>query len=278
VQAEVRFEEEVVAGPGSVTWRCRARPCLTCSFAMVTDERSGTGGPAPRLIRARTPSRPSAVVLVLHGGGGRGAMPVSPTQLSVLRMIPIARQVAKAGHGRLAVFRLLNAVRGMSADPLSNVRWALSEVRQSYPTAPVMMVGHSLGGSVALAAAGQAGVVGVAALAPWLSGSESVSQLGAGHTLVVHGDRDRVTSCRASESYAAAARRTGAAVSFVRVRGGEHTMLRRMPAFDVLAAHYVHAVLDPGHAIRPSRWFGPLTAELDELARTARDRPGDYEI
>ena len=50
---------------------------------------------------------------MLHGGGSRrGNMMVSPTQLSVLRMIPIATRIVHAGHGRLAVFRLLNSVRG----------------------------------------------------------------------------------------------------------------------------------------------------------------------
>ena len=51
----------------------------------------------PRLIEVRVPERPEGVVLVLHGGASRRRrMMVSPTQLSVLRMIPVARRVARA--------------------------------------------------------------------------------------------------------------------------------------------------------------------------------------
>jgi hypothetical protein len=124
--------------------------------------------PSPRLIATRVPNQPIGLTLVLHGGGGRGNMPVSPTQLSVLRMVPVAARIARVGHGRVAVFRLLNAVRGFGSDPLSNVRWALQELQKMYPRVPICLVGHSLGGSVALAAAGEANVGGVVALAPWL--------------------------------------------------------------------------------------------------------------
>ena len=41
------------------------------------------------------PAKPTAAVVVLHGGGARrGQMAVSPTQLSVLRMVPIAQRIA----------------------------------------------------------------------------------------------------------------------------------------------------------------------------------------
>jgi hypothetical protein len=55
-----------------------------------------------KLVEVTSPRNPEAVVLVLHGGAGRGVVHVSPTQLSVLRMIPTARRVARAGRGRLA--------------------------------------------------------------------------------------------------------------------------------------------------------------------------------
>jgi hypothetical protein len=64
---------------------------------------------SPRLIDVHGPREPEGAVVLLHGGAsGRGSMRVSPTQLSVLRMIPIAGRVARAGRGRLAVFRLLS--------------------------------------------------------------------------------------------------------------------------------------------------------------------------
>ena len=86
----------------------------------------GTHG--PRLIDTRVPHRPEGVVLVLHGGANRPGNPmVSPTQLSVIRMVPVARRVARAGRGRLAVLRLLNSVRGWDAErtpwPTWSGRW-----------------------------------------------------------------------------------------------------------------------------------------------------------
>jgi alpha-beta hydrolase superfamily lysophospholipase len=230
--------------------------------------------PAPRLIATKVPTEPTAAVLVLHGGAGRGTAPVSPTQLSVLRMVPIAARIAAAGRGRFAVYRLLNAVRGFGADPLSNVRWALDEMAARHPESPVGLVGHSLGGSVALAAGrspASSPVRVVVALAPWLGGTESVDQLRDTPTLIVHGADDRVTSCAASERFAHRARERGAPVSFVRVERGEHTMLRRMSAFDTVAARYVQACLEP-----PTRRSSGSGQE--NLAMQARDTPGDYAL
>ncbi|MCW3010686.1 MAG: Alpha/beta hydrolase family protein, partial [Solirubrobacterales bacterium] len=83
----------------------------------------------PRLIDVRLPREPEGVVLVLHGGASRGAeVAVSPTQLSVLRMVPIARRIARVGHGRLAVLRLLNAARGWAGT--RDAEWALAQVAE----------------------------------------------------------------------------------------------------------------------------------------------------
>ena len=55
----------------------------------------------PRLIQVSEPSEPEAVVIVAHGGASRRGDPmVSPTQLSVLRMVPVARRVAAVGRPR----------------------------------------------------------------------------------------------------------------------------------------------------------------------------------
>ncbi|WP_375476618.1 alpha/beta hydrolase [uncultured Jatrophihabitans sp.] len=242
---------------------------------MTTAPSETDPAPAPRLIDSATPDSPAGVVLVLHGGGGRGTTPVSAAQLSVLRMVPIARRIAHAGHGTLAVLRLLNATRGVGVRPLANVEWALDQLRTRYPGLPVSLVGHSLGGSVALGAAGHDGVASVVALAPWLGGSEPVAQLRGRATLIAHGTRDRVTSSAASHDLAARARRAGAAVSYVAIERGEHTMLRRMPAFDLLAARFVHATLDVDHVGRARSGY---RGRLDRLALAARDEPGEYAI
>src|SRR6059058_2130049 len=106
----------------------------------------------PRLIDVAVPSDPAGVVLVLHGGASRGSrMMVSPAQLSVLRMIPVARRLARTGRGRLAVYRLLNTYRGWDTEhtPVQDVRWALEQLGELHPELPVCLVGHSLGGRAA---------------------------------------------------------------------------------------------------------------------------------
>jgi pimeloyl-ACP methyl ester carboxylesterase len=159
--------------------------------------------PPPRLIDVATRTDPTGVVLVLHGGANRRGSPmVSPTQLSVLRMVPIARRIARAGRGRLAVLRLLNSSRGWDTrhTPVDDVAWALDELERHADTLPpVALVGHSLGGRAALLAAADPRVVAAVA---------------------------RALSARAN-------------VEFVVVPGGKHAMLRHHGAFSGPAARFV---------------------------------------
>src|SRR5690348_1265425 len=110
-----------------------------------------------RLVQVRAPVRPDGVVILVHGGASRrGRMMVSPAQLSVLRMIPLARRIARAGKGRLAVYRLLNSYRGWdtSHTPVHDIGWAVRQVADRHgPEVPVCLVGHSLGGRASVLAA-----------------------------------------------------------------------------------------------------------------------------
>lgn len=197
----------------------------------------------PRLIGVRRPRNPVGVVLVLHGGGARGeAVPVSPTQLSVLRMIPVARRIAQ--RGGLAVFRLLNSQRGWGADdtPLADVRWALARIREQYADLPVLLVGHSLGGRAALLAVAEDGVVGAVALNAYLLPGDEAGDPAGRRLLFVHGTRDRIASLEKAEGAARRlARRTQ--VGFIRVNGGQHAMLRHGRSFDRAAADFAAGVL-----------------------------------
>jgi pimeloyl-ACP methyl ester carboxylesterase len=194
---------------------------------------------APRLIDVAVPRDPTGTVLVLHGGASRRGSPmVSPTQLSVLRMIPIARRIAWAGRRRLAVFRLLNTTRGWdtSHTPVDDAHWALARMAERLGELPTCLVGHSLGGRAALLAAGAAR--SVVALAPWVYPTDVPSGLHGQEILFVHGARDRIASPQRS---AALARTLGA--GYVCVEGGTHAMLRRRGLFDGLAASFAAATL-----------------------------------
>jgi dienelactone hydrolase len=193
-----------------------------------------------RLLDVATPEAPEGVVLVLHGGASRRrTMRVSPAQLSVLRMVPVASRIARAGHGRLAVHRLLNSRRGWDTEhtPVQDVDWALAEVAARHGAErPVCLVGHSLGGRAALLAAGRPQVHGVVALAPWVYPSDLAGEVHDTPVVIVHGDADRIADPARS---AQVARRLAVttSVAYVTVAGGTHSMLGHHAAFDGTAAH-----------------------------------------
>ncbi len=196
--------------------------------------------PDPRLIDVAVPVQPEGVVLVLHGGGSRGRpMQVSPAQLSVVRMIPVAHRIARAGHRKLAVVRLLNSLRGWDTGhtPVQDVKWALGEIAARFGVdMPVVLVGHSLGGRAALLSANEPQVRGVVAMAPWVYTSDALDGVAGTPIVIIHGDCDRVAPPDRSRRVAQALRRQ-TDVAYVVVEGGKHAMLSRRRYFDGLAAH-----------------------------------------
>jgi acetyl esterase/lipase len=202
----------------------------------------------PRLIEVAVPARPRGIVLVLHGGASReGNMTVSPTQLSVLRMKPVARQIKLKARGELAIFRLLNSRRGWDAThtPVQDAIWGLNCAgeRVGGEGIPTCVVGHSLGGRAALLVAGQPGVRSVVALAPWVYPTEAPTNVEGRSILFIHGTRDRVADPQRAHRLADVLARRGAIVTFVDVLGGKHAMLAHHRSFDGLAAEYVALTL-----------------------------------
>jgi pimeloyl-ACP methyl ester carboxylesterase len=203
----------------------------------------------PRLITIAEPRDAQGLVLVLHGGASRPGSPmVSPTQLSVLRMVPVARRIARAGRGRLAVYRLLNSVRGWDSrhTPVDDVRWALRRLGDRFADLPpASLVGHSFGGRAALLAGDAAPVRSVVALNPWLHPTDAPTLSGR-EVLIVHGSADRIADPDSSAAVARRLTRT-AHVTYVRVSGGKHAMLRRHRTFDSLASNFtIDALLRSG--------------------------------
>jgi alpha-beta hydrolase superfamily lysophospholipase len=199
---------------------------------------------SPRLVAVREPARAEGVVLLLHGGASRGdRVMVSPTQLSVLRMIPTGRAVARAGRGRLAVYRLLNSYRGWDSQhtPVADTDWAIDQVREEYPDLPVGLVGHSLGGRAAIASGDNPAVRSVVALNPWVY-PDDVADLAGRRVLFVHGGRDRIASPSRAEAVARRLSRS-TDVGFIAIPDGKHAMLRHGHDFDGYAAQFTAAVL-----------------------------------
>ncbi|WP_375493642.1 alpha/beta hydrolase [uncultured Jatrophihabitans sp.] len=217
--------------------------------------------PAPRLIPVGRTDNPRAAVLVMHGGASRRGEPmVSPTQLSVLRMVPIAGRVNRLGRGELAVFRLLNSVRGWDTrhTPVQDARWALEQIHDRYGDLPVGLIGHSLGGRAALLVTPHPQVSCTVALAPWVYAQDDVD-LGGRRALFVHGTQDRIASPQNSAAVARRAARTGE-VGYIRIDGGKHAMLSHHREYDGYAAAFTLAcLLDE----RPRHLPAPVAQVLD---------------
>jgi dienelactone hydrolase len=200
----------------------------------------------PRLIEIALPDRPAGAVLVFHGGASRRRnMMVSPAQLSVLRMVPIARRIARVERDSLAVFRVLNSARGWDTHhtPVRDARWALEQVAERYgERLPTCLIGHSLGGRAALLTADRPEVRSVVALAPWVYPTDVPHGLSGQRILIVHGSKDRIAS---PDRSAALARRLSlqARVGYISVEGGKHAMLKRHAVFDGLAAEFASSTL-----------------------------------
>ena len=197
-----------------------------------------------RLVPVRTPRDPEGVAIVLHGGASRGdRMMVSPAQLSVLRMVPVARRIARAGRSRLAVHRLLNTHRGWDAQttPVMDLAWALEQVTARHGDLPVSLVGHSLGGRAALLGGNDPQVRSVVALNPWVAPTDRADLRGA-RVLVVHGTDDRIALPSRSADLARRLAAT-AQVGYVAVPGARHAMLRHGRTFETYAAEFVTATL-----------------------------------
>ncbi len=207
-----------------------------------------------RLVDTTAPRRPRGVALVLHGGAARQRPTrVSPTQLSVLRMVPVAGRLAVAGRGELAVQRLLNSSRGWDAEqtPVDDVRWALRQVAERWGAdVPVCLVGHSLGGRAALLAAGADQVVSAVALNPGCTPPRGASTSPGATCSSCTVTRTAWPRGRTRPRWRVTSR---ARPGRLRHRlGAKHAMLRRGHVFERLAADFAVSTCSTGP--RPAPW------------------------
>jgi pimeloyl-ACP methyl ester carboxylesterase len=202
----------------------------------------------PKLSRRCGARSVRAVVLVLPGGEAESRRPHLWSAEAFLWPLA-ARFVGRGRRHGLAVHVLRYRYRGWNgerADPVADARWALAEVRRRYGPVPVGLVGHSLGGRVAVHVAGDARVAGVVLLAPWLEEADPVGQLTGRAVLVVHGVRDRHTDPVMSYRFAVRARRVGARIGRVELPRAGHLLLRQWRAWTVRVTDFVDASLIAG--------------------------------
>jgi dienelactone hydrolase len=224
-------------------------------------------GPEPHLVLPAVEPTTGAVALLLHGGREVATAAVRPWQGAVLRMRPFAGAIRRtaddASTATVAVASLRYRRRGWNGtgdDALADVAWALDALRAEVGR-PVVLVGHSMGGRVALRSAGDPSVVGVVGLAPWLPRHEPFVQLADRDVVLLHGARDRTTNPFGTSAFAERAASFARAVVSLRLDGTGHTMVARAHVWHTLTARFVAA-------IAAGRSIDDVDAELDGVHST----------
>ncbi len=207
--------------------------------------------PSPGLDRRDPAESPRAIVLMLHGGAATGLNPVGSRSASFRRTSAMRNAIEKPilDEG-LSLWLLRFGVRGWNAgagpepSPIPDARWALDQAHAEHPGVPVVLLGHSMGARTAVHVAGHPSVVGVVALAPWLTPSEPVRTLAGRHLVAGHGSRDRITSARMTRAYVDRARPFAASAEFVDMGRLGHYMLAKPRAWNRFALQSTLDVLE----------------------------------
>lgn len=164
-------------------------------------------------------------------------------------MFPFGRAVFRAGKGRIRVATLRYAVRGWNGDlesPLHDARWAIDQIAVRFGGLPVGLVGHSMGGRVALRVGSYPGVRSLAALAPWLPPGEPIPPMDGRTVLLAHGTADTRTDPQATFKLSERFATEGVDVELVKFPGAHHSMLfPARPWHELVAGFMVRSLLAP---------------------------------
>jgi len=201
----------------------------------------GDDTPLASLAWDARPAGATVVAIVMHGGAVDGHEPNRPWSHNVARLVPFARSLKRV-PGPIAVARLRFRVRGWNGDamPVEDARWALAQVRAAYPGVPIALVGHSMGGRVAMFVGDEPDVRLVVGLAPWVEPGDP--HPGAGRrTVLIHGDRDVICSLARTRRAVEQMQADGLDASLVRVARADHAMLVRARLWTALVTEVVEA-------------------------------------
>ena len=194
----------------------------------------------PSITRVDANGRVRAVFLVLHGGTQRSEAPVHDGNLSWRRARGLQRALGqRVADDGVAVWLLRYGQRGWNdvaaPSPVPDARWALDQIRENVDV-PVVIVGHSMGARTGARVTDDPSVRGLVALAPWFPLDEPVAALQGKDLVVAHGRRDRITSYAASRAFVAQCHGVARTASFTDMGPVGHYLLRRVSAWNQLAA------------------------------------------
>jgi pimeloyl-ACP methyl ester carboxylesterase len=191
----------------------------------VTNEAASQPRPRVEVVR-RHVSRPSALIIVAHGGASRSRERAHRFRLTYVWQLYFSRWATDAVRDTdTQIWRLRYRYRGWNgaaADAAQDLQWAVRKAAELYPGCPVILVGHSMGGRACVYAAGEPNVAAVCLLAPWIEEGDPIGDLSGRPVLIVHGTADHITNPRTSAATAAAEGAT-----FVPIEGEGHFMVKQ---------------------------------------------------
>lgn len=188
-----------------------------------------------------------AVVVSLHGGPERGFSATSSWSPAYARLVPFARAIRQLSDDRIAVVRVRHTQTGWNGGEqttLGQARLLLAGIARRTPELPIGLLGHSLGGRTALAAAGHSQVSSVVGLAPWVTRHDAVQHLVDRDVLIVQGATDRVCPAKETREFVQRLLEAGGNVRYEELAGCGHGMIRRAGDWhDIAARHLVDTLL-----------------------------------
>ena len=197
------------------------------------------------------------LVVMLHGGAATSRRPVDRRSLAYRRTWAMADRISPslndAGIG-VGVLRFSvkgwNARDGVVPPSVADAREALAALTTEHAGVPIVLVGHSMGARTASRVADVPGVIGMVGLAPWLQDDDPVDALAGKHLVVAHGNKDRITSPKASRRFVERAHPIAASARFIDVTGHGHYMLTGAANWNRIAVTESLELLD---RVSPSR-------------------------
>jgi pimeloyl-ACP methyl ester carboxylesterase len=168
-------------------------------------------------------------VLVLPGGKPRSDERSRPWQLAHLRVALLARALRRRLGPDVEVRRVRYRLRGWNPGALDAVRDAvevLDDLLRRHRPEDVVVVGHSMGGRVAVHLAADGRVGAVAALAPWWPADDAALLPARCRLLTMHGTADTWTDPVAAQAQTLAAAQRGLDARWVPVPAAGHFLLR----------------------------------------------------